>query len=265
MPAGCSPARAPAATSRRLQPRAPRLQPRAPRLQPRAPRLQPPCTQAGAGALFGSGQYSAAAEAYTGLLDDFLDFHPGLASHERCAPRLTRTRTRTLTLTLTLSLTPTRYAALLANRAACRLAQRELAACEADCAAALGCGAPLAPKQRAKLLLRRAEALRLQGRLDEAADDLRSTSRLPLDPPTRALLVAAEEELEAQRAEAGGDTPATSPKATGGEAEPAAEEAAEEEAAAAEEHTVPVHQVSVESGDGGKRSVVITVELPEVQ
>ena len=41
--------------------------------------------------------------------------------------------------------------------------------------------------------------------------------------------------------------------------------AAEEAAAAAEEHTVPVHEVSVESGDGGKRSVVITVELPEVQ
>jgi hypothetical protein len=178
-------------------------------------------------------------------LDDFLDFHPGLASHEK-------------------------YAALLANRAACHLAQRDLPACEADCAAALGGGAPLAPKQHAKLLLRRAEALRLQGRLEEAADDLRSTSRLVLDPPTRALLVAAEEQLEAQEAEAAADAPATSPEATGGEAEPAGEEAAAEEAAAKEAaaeleaHTVPAHQVSVESGDGGKRSVVINVELPEV-
>ena len=113
------------------------------------------------------------------------------------------------------------------------------------------------------------------GSAEPLADALERTLRtsgpgafeaLPLDPPTRALLVAAEEELEAQRAEAGGDTPATSPKATGGEAEPAAEEAAaEEEVAAEEEHTVPVHEVSVESGDGGKRSVVITVELPEVQ
>ena len=200
-----------------------------------------PCIQASAGALFGSGQYGAAAEAFGSLLDDFLDFHPGLAAHEK-------------------------YAALLANRAACHLAQRDLPACEADCAAALDGGAPLAPKQRAKLLLRRAEALRLQGRLQEAADDLRSTSRLALDPPTRALLVAAEEQLEAQQAEAAGDAPATSPKATGGEGEEAAaEEAAAEEAAAElEAHTVPAHQVSVESGDGGKRSVVITVELPEV-
>ena len=38
----------------------------------------------------------------------------------------------------------------------------------------------------------------------------------------------------------------------------------EEAAAELEAHTVPAHQVSVESGDGGKRSVVITVELPEV-
>ena len=41
--------------------------------------------KASAGALFGSGQYGAAAEAYSSLLDDFLDFHPALASHEKYA------------------------------------------------------------------------------------------------------------------------------------------------------------------------------------
>ena len=74
--------------------------------------------QASADALFTSGQHAAAAEAYSSLLEDTLDFHPGLRAHKN-------------------------YASLLANRAACHLALRQ-----ARAAAPAAQRAPAPPRRR---------------------------------------------------------------------------------------------------------------------
>lgn len=137
----------------------------------------------------------------------------------------------------------------------------QVAECEADCSAALEGGAALATRAHAKLLLRRAEARRLRGGLDEAGADLRAAAALPLDSATRALLGAAEATLEQQL-----HGPAEEAAAATGAAATSPTSPTSPPAPAAAAGKVPVHEVSVVTdAAGGGRSVSILVELPEVQ